>query len=104
VRGGTLDIDADLFAPHENPPDPGQHRQLQRDGDDEVAQKRVLGCVHALMGIKTRATRLTIWNSCGINDLQVVQTSAANECSPVLCQLAVCCQNGSTVWHADGLC
>jgi hypothetical protein len=52
----TIGIDADSFAPHESPPEPGQHHQLQRDGDDEVADETVLGGLHTLIGIKTHAT------------------------------------------------
>ena len=59
MRSGTIDIDTDPFVPHEGPPQRRQHRQLQRDSDDEVADKTVLGGVHAEKEIKTRATRLT---------------------------------------------
>jgi hypothetical protein len=58
MRSGTIDIDADPFVPHEGPPQCGQHHQLQRDSDGEVADKTVLGSLHTLMGIKTRATRM----------------------------------------------
>ena len=54
---GTIGIDADALVPHESPPEAGQHHQLQRDSDDEVADETVLCGVHAPMGIKTHATR-----------------------------------------------
>jgi hypothetical protein len=59
MGSGTIGIDADPFVSHEGRPEPGQHRELQRDGDDEVADEAVLGGLHSLMGIKTHATRRT---------------------------------------------
>jgi hypothetical protein len=56
MGSGTIGVDAHPFVSHEGRPEPGQHHELQRDGDDEVADETVLGGLHTLIGIKTHAT------------------------------------------------
>jgi hypothetical protein len=58
MGSGTIGIDADPFVSHEGRPEPGQHHELQRNGDHEVADKAVLGGFHAPMDIKTHATEV----------------------------------------------
>jgi hypothetical protein len=70
MGSGTIGIDADPFVPHEGPPETGEHHELQRDGDDEVADETVLGGLHALIGIKTHATRKAEKELFEINHLQ----------------------------------
>jgi len=53
---GTVDVNADSFVPHKGPPQTGQHHQLQRNSNGEVADKPILGSFHTLTGIKMRAT------------------------------------------------
>jgi hypothetical protein len=63
VGSGTIVIDADPFVPHESPPQDGQHHQLQRDCGGKVADKAVLGGVHAVIRIKARAMGVPAGNS-----------------------------------------
>ena len=67
---GTIDIDADPFVPYKGPPQHCQHHQLHRNSEGEVADKTVLGCLHAVMVIKMRATWAATKKSCSINGLQ----------------------------------
>ncbi len=55
MGSGTIGIDGHPFVPHEGPPEPGQHHELQRDGDHEVADETMLSGLHTPIGIKTRA-------------------------------------------------
>jgi hypothetical protein len=86
VRGDTLDIDADAFVPHEDPPQHGQQRQLQHDGDDKMAEKRVRGGLHTPTGIKTHATRLAAKEWFEINGLRAGEVWTANLDGALLCQ------------------
>ena len=53
--------------------EPQRRGEAQRDGDGEVADKTVGAGLHAVMGIKTRATRVTARKLFAINDLRIRQ-------------------------------